>query len=98
MRKMIFKHILPNMRSTLLVLYTMSIPQAILSEAGLSFLGFGVQPPLTSLGVMVSNGRSFLFRAPWLSIAPGILILLISLSFNFLGDGLRDFYGLGGEL
>ncbi len=94
--RMIFKHILPNMKSTLFVLYTMSIPQTILAEAGLSFLGFGAQPPLTSLGVMVANGRTFLFEAPWLSIAPGIFIMLISLSFNFLGDGLRDFYGLGG--
>lgn len=93
--RMIFNHILPNMKSTLLVLYTMSVPQAILAEAGLSFLGFGAQPPMTSLGVMVSSGRSFLFHAPWLSIAPGVLIMLISLSFNFLGDGLRDFYGLG---
>lgn len=93
----IFRHILPNMRSTLLVLYTMAIPQTILAEAGLSFLGFGAQPPLTSLGVMVSAGRNFLFNAPWLSIAPGVLILLLSLSFNFLGDGLRDYYGLGGN-
>lgn len=93
--RMIFNHILPNMKSTLFVLYTMSVPQAILAEAGLSFLGFGAQPPMTSLGVMVSGGRSFLFHAPWLSIAPGVLIMLISLSFNFLGDGLRDFYGLG---
>lgn len=91
------KHIIPNIKSTLLVLYTMSIPQAILAEAGISFLGFGAQPPLTSLGVMVSSGRTFLFDAPWISIAPGLFILIISLSFNFLGDGLRDYLGLGSE-
>lgn len=92
-------HILPNLRSTLLVLYTMSIPGAILAEAGISFLGFGAQAPMTSLGVMVANGRPDVFDAPWLSIAPGIFILVLSFSFNFLGDALRDHYGIGkGEL
>lgn len=85
-----WKHILPNIRSMLLVLYTMSIPSAILSEAGLSFLGFGAQPPQTSLGVMVSKGRTYLFDAPWISLAPAIYILLISLSLNFIGDSVRD--------
>lgn len=88
--KIMIKHILPNIRSMLMVLYTMSIPTAILSEAGLSFLGFGAQPPQTSLGVMVSNGRTYLFNAPWISLAPAIYILLISLSLNFFGDSLRD--------
>ena len=88
--KIMIKHILPNIRSMLLVLYTMSIPVAILSEAGLSFLGFGAQPPQTSLGVMVSKGRTYLFDAPWISLAPAIYILLISLCLNFLGDSLRD--------
>lgn len=92
-------HILPNLRSTLLVLYTMSIPNAILAEAAISFLGFGAQAPMTSLGVMVSNGRPDVFDAPWLSIAPGLFILILSFSFNFLGDALRDYYGIGkGEL
>lgn len=88
--KIMIKHILPNIRSLLLVLYTMSIPVAILSEAGLSFLGFGVQPPQTSLGVMVSKGRTYLFDAPWISLAPAIYILLLSLCLNFFGDSLRD--------
>lgn len=88
--KIMIKHILPNIRSMLLVLYTMSIPVAILSEAGLSFLGFGAQPPQTSLGVMVSKGRTYLFDAPWISLAPAIYILLISLCLNFFGDSLRD--------
>lgn len=85
-----YRHILPNITSTLIVLYTMKVPGAILSEAGLSFLGFGAQPPATSLGVMVSKGRVYLFDAPWISIAPGIFILIIAMSFNFLGDSLRD--------
>ena len=89
-------HILPNIRSTLIVIYTMAIPESILAEAGLSFLGFGAQAPMTSLGVMVADGRSYVFDAPWMSIAPGIFILLLSLSFNFLGDELRDYFGLKG--
>lgn len=88
--KIMIKHILPNIRSLLLVLYTMSIPVAILSEAGLSFLGFGAQPLQTSLGVMVSKGRTYLFDAPWISLAPAIYILLLSLCLNFFGDSLRD--------
>ena len=88
--KIMIKHILPNIRSLLLVLYTMSIPVAILSEAGLSFLGFGAKPPQTSLGVMVSKGRTYLFDAPWISLAPAIYILLLSLCLNFFGDSLRD--------
>ena len=88
--KIMIKHILPNIRSLLLVLYTMSIPVAILSEEGLSFLGFGAQPPQTSLGVMVSKGRTYLFDAPWISLAPAIYILLLSLCLNFFGDSLRD--------
>lgn len=88
--KIMIKHILPNIRSLLLVLYTMSIPVAILSEAGLSFLGFVAQPPQTSLGVMVSKGRTYLFDAPWISLAPAIYILLLSLCLNFFGDSLRD--------
>ncbi|WP_300408615.1 ABC transporter permease [Lagierella sp.] len=91
---MIFTHILPNVKHTVLVLYTMGIPSAILAEAGISFLGFGAQAPLTSLGLMVSKGRSFLFDAPWISIAPGVFILLLSLSFNFLGDELSVYFGI----
>jgi len=96
-KKNLIKHVVLNTRSTIIILYTMSIPQAILAEAGISFLGFGAQAPMTSLGVMVASGRAFLFDAPWISIAPGIFILILSVSFNFLGDGLRDYYGLGVE-
>lgn len=87
-------HILPSLKSTILVLYTMAIPTAILSEAGISFLGFGIQSPMTSLGLMVSTGKKLLFDAPWISIAPGIFILLLSMSFNILGDELRDILGV----
>lgn len=91
---MMFKHILPNIKHTILVLYTMGIPSSILAEAALSFLGFGAQAPRTSLGLMVSKGRQFLFDAPWISIAPGVFILLLSPSFNFLGDELSVYYGV----
>ncbi len=86
------RHILPNILPTLIVLYTMNVPSAILSEAGLSFLGFGAQPPQTSLGVMVSKGKTYLFDAPWISLAPGLVILIIAMSFNFLGDSFRDYF------
>lgn len=85
-----FRHLLPNCAPQLLVLFTLDIPAAILSEASLSFLGVGAQPPAASWGLMVSNGREFLFNAPWVAIAPGIAILVTVLAFNFLGDGLRD--------
>jgi peptide/nickel transport system permease protein len=84
------RHIFPNCVPQLLVLFTLNIPGAILAEASLSFLGIGAQPPAASWGLMVSNGREFLFNAPWVAIAPGIAILITVLAFNFLGDGLRD--------
>ncbi|MBU5256775.1 MULTISPECIES: ABC transporter permease [Tissierella] len=85
-----FRHILPNCIPQLLVLFTLNIPSSILSEASLSFLGVGAQPPASSWGLMVSNGKEYLFNAPWVTISPGIAILIIVLAFNFLGDGLRD--------
>jgi ABC-type dipeptide/oligopeptide/nickel transport systems, permease components len=85
-----FRHLLPNCLPQLLVLFTLDIPAAILSESSLSFLGVGAQPPAASWGLMVSNGREFLFNAPWVAIAPGVAILVTVLAFNFLGDGLRD--------
>jgi peptide/nickel transport system permease protein len=84
------RHIIPNMLSTLLVLATVTIPQAIIGEATLSFLGLGVQPPTPSWGVMLSDAQSYLTQAPRLAIYPGLAIFLCSLSFNLLGDGLRD--------
>lgn len=84
------RHILPNCLSSLVVLFTLDIPNAILSEASLSFLGVGAQPPATSWGLMISRGKEYLFSAPWVAISPGIAILIIVLAFNYLGDGLRD--------
>lgn len=85
-----FRHILPNCLPSLIVLFTLNIPSAILSEASLSFLGVGAQPPSASWGLMVVRGKKYLFEEPWLSIAPSVAIMIVVLAFNFLGDGLRD--------
>jgi peptide/nickel transport system permease protein len=84
------RHILPNMSSTLIVQATVLIPAAIIGEAVLSFLGLGVQPPTPSWGVMLSDAQSYVTQAPRLAIFPGLAIFFCSLSFNLLGDGLRD--------
>ena len=86
----LFRHIVPNMASTLLVQGTVTIPMAIIGEAVLSFLGLGVQPPTPSWGVMLADAQSYLTQAPRLAVYPGLAIFLCSLSFNLLGDGLRD--------
>jgi peptide/nickel transport system permease protein len=84
------RHVLPNMLSTLIVQATVTIPAAIIGEAVLSFLGLGVQPPTPSWGVMLADAQSYVSQAPRLAILPGIAVFLCSLSFNLLGDGLRD--------
>ena len=84
------RHILPNCLPALIVLFTLGIPGAILSEASLSFLGVGAQPPTPSWGLIVTSGKEFLFSAPWVAIAPGVFILVTVLAFNFMGDGFRD--------
>ena len=86
----IFRHILPNMTSTLIVQATVTIPLAIVGEAVLSFLGLGVQPPTPSWGTMLQDAQSYLAQAPRLAIFPGIALVLAALAFNVLGDGLRD--------
>jgi ABC-type dipeptide/oligopeptide/nickel transport system permease subunit len=88
----IFRHILPNMSSTLLVQATVTIPAAIVGEAVLSFLGLGVQPPTPSWGVMLQDAQSYLSQAPRLAVYPGLAIVLAALAFNVLGDGLRDIF------
>jgi ABC-type dipeptide/oligopeptide/nickel transport system permease subunit len=88
----IFRHILPNMTSTLLVQATLTIPGAIIGEAVLSFLGLGVQPPTPSWGVMLQDAQSYLSQDSRLAIFPGLAIVLASLAFNVLGDGLRDIF------
>ena len=89
-RSVMFRHILPNTMNVLLVQATVILPFAILSEATLSFLGLGVQPPTPSWGVMLTAAQPYLGTAPWLAIAPGLAILVTTLSFNLLGDGLRE--------
>lgn len=84
------RHILPNIASTLIVSMTLTFPEIILLESGLSFLGLGVQPPLTSLGNMVGYGREYITRAPWIMLAPATVIVLTTLSISLLGDWLRD--------
>lgn len=86
----LFRHILPNATSTLIVQATVGIPAAIIGEAVLSFLGLGVQPPSPSLGVMLSSAQPFIADAPWMAVFPGLVIVLATLAFNLLGDGVRD--------
>jgi len=85
-----FSELLPNIASSVLVFFTLIIANNILTEAGLSFLGAGVQPPSPSWGTMIADGQSRIATAPWLAIIPGIMIVLTVLSLNVFGDGLRD--------
>jgi peptide/nickel transport system permease protein len=88
--RIMFRHLLPNLVPVVIVQATVSLSYAILIEAALGFVGLGVQPPTPSLGSMLSEGRTFLELAPWFSIFPGLTIMLMVLSFNLTGDGLRD--------
>ncbi|WP_409528131.1 ABC transporter permease [Rhizobium sp.] len=84
------RHILPNISSTLIVSMTLTFPEVILMESSLSFLGLGVQPPMTSLGNMVGYGREYMTRAPWIMLSPAMLIVVTTLSVSLVGDWLRD--------
>ncbi len=84
------RHILPNVMPPLLVQMTLTIAAAVIAEASLSFLGLGQQPPMPSWGSMLNSAQRFLGNAPWMAIYPGIAIFVTVLSFNLLGDGLRD--------
>jgi peptide/nickel transport system permease protein len=86
----IFRHILPNTMAPIIVSATLSVANAIISEAYISFLGLGVQPPTATWGNMLDGAYNYLESAPWLWIFPGMLIVLTVMSINFLGDGLRD--------
>ncbi len=88
--RIIFRHMMPNAVAPVLVSATIGIASAILTEAGLSFLGFGVPPPHATWGNILSDGKNFIFDAPWLTFIPGITILIVVLSFNLFGEGLRD--------
>ncbi len=83
-------HVLPNIMAPLIVMTTVYLSSAILSEAALSFLGLGAQPPQPSWGGMLNAARTFMEISPWMAIFPGLAIMLVVLGFNFLGDGLRD--------
>jgi peptide/nickel transport system permease protein len=88
--RIVFLHLLPNLASVVLVQTSLLLSAAILVEASLSFLGLGAQPPVPSLGLMLSEGRNFLMLSPWPAIFAGFAILFLSFGFNLLGDALRD--------
>ena len=89
--RILIKHILPNIMAPIIVLFTVSVGVAILMEASLSFLGFGIPPPAPAWGSMLSgSGRAFMQRAPWMAIWPGLALAIVVFGINFLGDALRD--------
>ena len=88
--RIVFRHLLPNVLPVLIIQASVSFSHAILYEAALSYVGLGTQPPNPSWGTMLSEGRTFLETAPWMSVCPGLAIMLAVLAFNLLGDGLRD--------
>lgn len=88
--RVIFRHLLPNAFSPLIVNATLLVAFAILTESALSFLGFGIQPPTPSWGNLLSGSQLYVRNAPWLSIFPGVMIALTVLAFNFVGDGIRE--------
>jgi peptide/nickel transport system permease protein len=91
--RIVFRHILPNVTATIIILSTIGLGGIILAESALSFLGFGVPPPYPSWGSMLSgSGRTYMYRAPWMAIWPGVAISLAVFAFNMLGDALRDVF------
>jgi peptide/nickel transport system permease protein len=88
--RILFRHLLPNAFAPLMIQASFDLGSSIIAAAGLSFIGFGAQPPTPEWGVMISEGRNFISTQPWLSFFPGMAILLAVGSFNLLGDGLRD--------
>lgn len=91
-RRILWRHLLPNVRGPVIVAATLGIAGAIMAEAALSFVGLGAQPPTPSWGAMVSDGRELLRAAPWVSVAPGIAIGMAVLGFNLVGEALREVY------
>jgi peptide/nickel transport system permease protein len=89
-KRIVLRHLLPNTLAPLMVQASFDMGSSIIAAAGLSFIGFGAQPPTPEWGVMISEGRNFISTQPWLSLFPGVAILLAVGSFNLLGDGLRD--------
>lgn len=95
--RIMFKEMLPNAVAPLIVQATLMIPFAILAEAGLSFLGLGVKPTTPTWGLLIADGRQFIERAWWISVMPGLAIMVTVLAFNMLGDGLRDAFDISQE-
>ncbi|MEI7345928.1 ABC transporter permease [Dickeya chrysanthemi] len=91
------REILPNLLGPLTVVATLEIAHAVLLEATLSFLGLGVQPPMPSWGLMVAEGKAYMFFQPWVIVIPGVVLALLVLSINLVGDGLRDVTALDGR-
>ena len=89
-RRIMFRHVLPNITGPIMVQFTVSLAYAILVEASLSYLGLGVQPPAASWGSMLASGKPFMESSPWLSVVPGVAIMVTVLGFNLLGDAMRD--------
>jgi peptide/nickel transport system permease protein len=98
-RRIIYRHMVPNAIAPVLVSATIGVAGAILTESGLSFLGFGVRPPFATWGNILADGRAYLFDAPWLFFAPGLAIFVVVLAFNLVGEGLREAFDprLGGR-
>ena len=88
--RIMLRELLPNGMAPIIVAATLNVANAILAESYISFLGYGIQPPQASWGIMLNNAQDFFTRAPWLAILPGVAISLSVLAFNFVGDGLRD--------
>ena len=86
----LFREVLPNVFNQLVVIVTLEMAQAILLEAALSFLGVGVQPPTPSWGLMINEGKNFMFFKPYLVMIPGVALFLLVLAINLMGDGVRD--------
>lgn len=90
--RIILRHVFPNVLTPILVIFSMGLGASIMAESSLSFLGLGAQPPRPSWGSMISGGLDYLRVAPWLSLAPGIVVTLAVLGFNLVGDALRDLF------
>jgi peptide/nickel transport system permease protein len=88
--RILLTELIPNVMNNLIVVATLEMARAILMEAGLSFLGFGVQPPLPSWGLMISEGKAYMFFSPWIVGLPGAALFALILAINLLGDGIRD--------
>ena len=89
-RKIILRHVIPNVMGPVIVYVTLTVPQVIMTESFISFLGLGVQEPLTSWGVLISEGAKLMETAPWMLIFPATFLAVTLFAFNFIGDGLRD--------